>query len=385
MKITMERWIAACVLGCAFIAVWIIPSGPDSDEQAAFRWQLQRHGLENAVAQRQRALSAHARGLAAVYKSAEDAATARRVFGAARDASANQEIWFAPDVPDRSRRAVTELVSRERAARGEWSRRGPVGILVLTDTFTAIDHVKLPANYDRDRSVTTAVLPATSATGGRCVTVIRLRHRALDQPPALQEDRLPLDGCAFTDAFGTPGANVAEWLRKERYLYARRLAFERPKAELNIKRWPSDEGDIPGRACRGGDDRSCLAEAMLRESRDFWMWYSRRDLSVGVPDESWESTSRIEFYTDVLLESLQRELGPARFQRMWQSPKALPDAYFDQTGATFASWVRARLVRFYGPYRAGPLPAPSANLLTLILILFLAAISVRFAARPSVA
>ena len=118
MRITMQRWIAACVLACAFIAVAMIPSGPDSDDVPSYRWQSQQHGLENRVSQRQRAVAGHARGLAAEYKSAEDAAQAGRVFGPARAISALPDVWFAQDVPEQSRRvSATPAATGAAAAR----------------------------------------------------------------------------------------------------------------------------------------------------------------------------------------------------------------------------------------------------------------------------
>jgi hypothetical protein len=139
--------------------------------------------------------------------------------------------------------------------------------MIVADTATALDHVKLPMRFDRDRAVTTAVLPASSATGNRCVTVIRLRHAALVESPVMIDRRLPLDGCAFTDAYGAPGPRIAEWLRSERYLYARRLAIEQPKEEAGPRKYAWDDGDVFGRSCRGGDDSACIAGAMALVSR----------------------------------------------------------------------------------------------------------------------
>jgi hypothetical protein len=82
MKVTMQRWTAACVIACAFAGLVGAPSQTDSDDAPTYRWQAQERGLENRVLQRQRAVSGHARGLAAEYKGALDSAQAARVFGA---------------------------------------------------------------------------------------------------------------------------------------------------------------------------------------------------------------------------------------------------------------------------------------------------------------
>lgn len=383
MKITPERWIIGCVLASALAAVAFTPKAYDDDEINSYRWLSQNHTLENNVWLRQSAIMAHERGLLREYASAVDVQTAERAFGHQGADAAPLAMWFAPDVPENARRTIAMLVERERTERGPWRGHGPVGVLVITDTATAIGRVPLPQQFDRDRAVTTAVIPASSATAGRCVTVIRLRHRGLTGPPAISDDRLPLDGCAFTDAFGKPGPKIAEWLADQRYLFARRLSFAPSIDEKKFMRYAWDEGDVAVRACRGGDDSSCVAQAMQRDNVRNWMFFSMRpDRSLQLPEESWETMGRIGFAEEVILESLERDLGPARFQRMWQSTKTLPEAYRDQTGETLASWERERLTRLYGPYRIGPLPSPASNTLTIGLALLFLATTIRFAERP---
>ena len=80
--------------------------------------------------------------------------------------------------------------------------------------------------------------------------------------------------------------------------------------------------------------------------------------------------------------ALVRELGPARFQRLWQSPKSIEDAYFDATGEPIAAWLNRGLVRSRGPYRIGPLPDATALLLALIIVAACAASAMRWAKRP---
>jgi hypothetical protein len=87
-------------------------------------------------------------------------------------------------------------------------------------------------------------------------------------------------------------------------------------------------------------------------------------------------------FEETFLEAMARDLGPARFARMWKSQKPLADAYFDETGESLAGWVRARLVRLYGPYHTGPMPTPNSSLLTMIAILVMAAAAIRWAPRP---
>ncbi len=384
MRMSPGRWTLACLLGCALIAVTLLPPGYADDSHREYWWRPPIRLREDKMSRREGLALNHARLLTRNYKAALDAETANRLFGARRDSGADPIVWFAPDVPELLHRQVNELLANERAARGEWHGHGAVGVMVVTDTATKLDGVTLPSLYDRDRSMNTVVLPATPANGNHCVTVIRLRHRALAVPQSpLSTDRLPLDGCAFTDAFGAPGPKIAEWLRAARYSYARRLSLEEPKPADKRFYARYDLGDITSMQCRGGDDAACVEAAQgTGARRDSWWDSYWNDLSVRAPDESVERSGEIGGFELTFLEAMVRDLGPARFQRMWRSQKPLPQAYFDETGEPFAGWVRGRLVQFYGPYHTGPLPTPNSMLLTIVAILAMAAISIRWAPRP---
>jgi hypothetical protein len=225
------------------------------------------------------------------------------------------------------------------------------------------------------------VLPATAANGNHCVTIVRLRHRALSGEVSLPSDRLPLDGCAFTDAFGAPGPKIAEWLRAERYAYARRLSVAQPELPSKRVRYPYDQGSIQSMQCRGGDDAACIQAT--EQSQTWYRLYHYVPPWAAPSDvESAELYRDMGAFDETFLEAMVRDLGPARFQRMWRSQKPLPEAYFDETGEPFAGWVRGRLTQFYGTYHTGPLPTPSSALLAIVAILAMAAISIRWAPRP---
>jgi hypothetical protein len=385
MRMSPGRWALACLLGCALIAVTLPPGARDEDSLQDYWWRPPIRLREDRMAERVGMAYQHARLVTRNYKAALDVETAGRLFLMRHDSAAEPVVSFAPDVPEFLRKQVSELVANERAARGEWRGHGAVGVMVVTDTATRLDGVLLPSLYDRDRPVTSVVLPATAANGDHCVTVVRLRHQSLTgHTSLLPADRLPLDGCAFTDAFGAPGPKIAEWLRESRYSHARRLSFEQPKADENRRFYsPYDEGGIVSMQCRGGDDAACV-EAAVGADRDrapFWDSY-RNDLSVRAPDESPELLGEVGGFDETFMEAMVRDLGPARFQRVWRSQKPLPEAYFDETGEPFAGWVRGRLIQFYGPYHTGPVPAPESALLTIVAILALAAMSIRWAQRP---
>jgi hypothetical protein len=384
VKFTPARWIFGCLLGCALLAITFLPAGPNGDDPTVdYWWRSPIRIREDAIRPRYNALWRHTILLSRSYKAATDVETANRVFGAHHETSGNPILWFGPDISQGVRARVEHIIGAERAARGESAGRGAVGVMVVSDTATMLGGVKMPSLFDRDRALITAVLPATRQNGNHCVTVIRLRHRALTQTPAeLSTDRLALDGCAFTDAFGAPGPQIGDWLKATRYTFARRLSYA-ANDSLMKRRWNwFDEGDEQSRRCRGGIDSACVASAASNGRYDDWFGWRPPDLSVPTPDESAEEYGELNSPRDSYMEGLARDLGAARFQRMWRSAKPLPDAYFDETGQSFASWVRGRELEYHGPYHIGPMQPPSSAFLTILSVLVLAAITIRFAPRP---
>ena len=201
------------------------------------------------------------------------------------------------------------------------------------------------------------------------------------------ERRGLLDGCAFYDAFGTPGPQIAAWLTSERFEFARSLSFAPPdSAATAAERWGYDNyfwTDERYARCGGGDLESC--SAMLREPRSIYIWTYRNDNSVAPPAESQEITEPSRGFNATLLNALVRDIGPERFERVWQSPQPLEAAYLAATGEPLAAWVNRRVVAFGGPYHIGPLPTPTSALLTILAIVLALALSSRLAQRPRAA
>ena len=208
---TPGRWILACITGCLIVAAALLPPPVSDDELFYISWRPEWNGHERTLERRTQIARAHAGLLMRAYSNAHDEAAAQRLFGPARASgptpAANDSvlIWFDSDVPDAARHRIKQIVAAEDSARGSWRGKGAVGILVFTDTATAMDGVGLPWGRS-GLSVATKVLPVSKATGGRCVTVVRLGHAVLARGDTIAADRQLLDGCAFYDAFGEPGA-----------------------------------------------------------------------------------------------------------------------------------------------------------------------------------
>jgi hypothetical protein len=383
VKFTPARWVFACLLACALTAITLLPAGYDRDDPTVdYWWRSPIRIREDAIRPRYNAIWAHTNLLSRSYTAATDVETANRVFGAHHETSGNPILWFGPDISPDVRARAGHIIANERAARGEWAGRGAVGVMVVSDTATMLGGVKLPPLFDRDRALFTSVLPATPQNGDHCVAVIRLRHHAMVRAPGeLSADRLALDGCAFTDAFGAPGPKIADWLKASRYTFARRLSYSANDSVIKRGGYWFDEGDEQSKRCRGGIDSACVANVPSNARYDGWYGW-RLDLSVPTPDESLEEFGVLGDIRDSYMEGLARDLGAARFQRMWRSAKPLPDAYFDETGQSLAAWSRRRELEYHGPYHIGPMQPPSSAFLTVLSILVLAAISIRFAPRP---
>jgi hypothetical protein len=392
---TPGRWVAMCVLGCALMAVTLLP--PDlSGDDLYFGWRPRVHSHEQMMQQRAQIWRWHGQQLWMAYQVASDAETAQRVFGS-RPSNVSGPfkpvIWFDSDVPGAARRAVSEAIAAEVAARGEWHGHGAVGLLVFMDTATTLGGAPMPWAFLGNLTLTTQVLPANRATGDRCVTVVRLGPKALTgDPSAIPADGLLLDGCAFYDAFGAPGPAISAWLYRERFAFARTLSFA--SADTTLSQIPLYARNLfyiddEARArCAGGDLAACATTLHRSEAGNLsWSYY------WGSPDRSVPASASHEStrlfngasHSDSPLQLLVRDLGPARFQRVWQSPRPIEQAYFDVTGEALAGWLRRQLVSYAGPYHIGPLPTPTSALLTIVAIVALMAASVRFAKRPTVA
>ncbi len=380
MKLSFGRWTLACLFGCALIAVALLPPERDEDPLWYYRWQSPLRVREADMQLREGLSFNHSRLLAQSYSAALDAQNAKREFGGIRDSAAEPVVRFAPDIPAFARREVMERLASERASRGELHGHGAVGVLVVTDTATTIDGVHVPA-YTNDRT-STVVLPPSPENAYHCVAIVRFRHRALSMQGTLTKRPL-LDGCAFMDAFGAPGPKIAESLRVSRYARARRLSVTPGDSSAKTRVWLGDQGGVVEMKCRGGDDGACVDFASAIGPQGWYSYYGRwNDLSVNTPDESPDSYRDPLGVDELLLESLERDLGPSRFQRMWKSQKTLAEAYFDETGEPFAGWVRTQLVSTYGSYHIGPLAKTDSLFITAVSIALLFGISLRYAPRP---
>lgn len=388
MTITVKRWIAGCVLGCLVLAVLLLPPQANDDPFYRWtpRWSTREQGLDVRVQNRR----VHGRLLWQAYRAAHDVDVARREFGAKAPGAAatgGMPVWFDADVPVATRREVSRLLAVDDSARGTWRGKGGVGVLVFTDTATAVDGIHLPWGFNSGLIASTTVLLPTRETGDRCVTVIRVGHLALLGGGAIPPDRGLLDGCAFYDAFGKPGPQVAAWMDSTKVSFARTLSFAPPDSmTVRLRRWGYEDSfysDSHLARCAANDVGACSALARVTAIPFYWRYW--HDASVALPAEADEMDQRARGFSATLLDAMVRDIGPERFERVWQSPKPLDSAYFDETGEPLGTWIHRRVQLVDGPYHIGPLPTATSAVLTIVTIMLSLAVAVRFAQRPAAA
>ncbi|MDX2184307.1 MAG: hypothetical protein SFW08_10010, partial [Gemmatimonadaceae bacterium] len=218
-------------------------------------------------------------------------------------------------------------------------------------------------------------LPATP--NDACVVSLRVRFTGDDQA-AMQRAQYVADAgpCVFVSAFGLPGTAIRAWLDSTEWIAATGWLVPTVREPVQrAKRFPErsvaatlrvfDALDpwrgaarfdaAPLLSCIGGRDTGCVDAAMMpQRSRlpdvarpafgvlrlPIWRTYEVLP-EVGADGELYNGDHQI-FAAD-LLPTLLRELGPVRFQRVWQSSLPLPESYARETGEPFAAWARRYL------------------------------------------
>ena len=280
------------------------------------------------------------RRLASAYRDASDMALAARVL-TAKAAVGEPELWFAPDVPDVARRSVKKVLDLHKSSRGAWHGKGPVAVMVITDTAQTLAGHKYarPSTHVGVR----AILPSPE-TGGRCVAVVRLRGAALRQELFMGWDKPLLDACAFFDAFGEPGPRIRATLDSAFFISARVYLPAAPDSVRRVRDRSAllesvgSGSDVDLYRCSAGQlvvcDSVVLAAAATRRSREFFLWASlptETRLPVTAEDDYWRSGA--------LVDAIAANLGPDRFQQMWISREPLADAYRSVAGQAIGQLV----------------------------------------------
>jgi hypothetical protein len=387
MKITFERWIMIAFVGCLVLAVAVLLA--DGSQSSAPWSDVKTHSPEDAWVRRMQARAHHFFDLESVYKGVYERTEAEHVFGATPGKIGTLELRFTNDVPQAFRTAFTRAVNDERTERREWTGHGKVGMLVMVDTSTRVNGVELVRLRGAWNGTYTRTIPPEPATGDRCVVVVSIPNgdpwsRLLEGRPIGPMHPL-LDACAFYDAFGPPGPQINRELLDAHYAFARAYTPSPPpdtSKHPSEYRWVYGGGTHVGR-CLAGSDTMCIATWMgTDDGFGDYEWQPKLGDWIGITRirGPWRT---VRYVTQ--LSRMAIKVGPQRFAKIWQSPKTIDAAYFDETGETLGAFIRENMAADFGAYRAGPYPPWFSTALTLFAIAATFAAALRFSPRPKIA
>ena len=388
MKITWERWIVASALACGLIGAVLLPSRNDEKygDRTLYRWQVDKYNAMNAISQRRYRRLNHEDGLWHALRARLMIEQAQRILAGRSENAGEPFVWIDNRFPQALRDSITASLARDRKERGEWHGHAAVALLVV------VDSLKSPTDSFNRRHFSTQLFPPSPETSGYCVTAIRIGAHAPTNGAALPPSAKLLDGCAFYDAFGVPGPEISKWLERQWYSHARYLSLAPPDSAPPRPAWPYEYSGAYTSRCGGGEQNACLLTIGQGEMDTTAMnaWnsayeYRETDRSIPAWEKSieWPLSSSTKFSNMQFLSDLARDLGPARFQRVWTSKLGLPEAYFEVSGETLAAWINRRVVAEYRQtYQIGPMPPSVAILAAVLACLTVLALSLRFSRRP---
>lgn len=336
MNRTVRYWLIATGLTCALAGALVLAI--ENDDNTCFFGYCGFFPLRGIRVQLQ-AAAAHERRLITAYRAATDLALAARVLPTT-PAVGEPAIWFAQELPEAIRRTVRAAIDSERAVRAPWRgrSRSRIGVLVLADTASKFEG----RSVQRGSPVDVRSLYPSAATGGRCITVIRLRAGAVREGVTWSRSRPLLDACSLLDAFGPPGPAIAAALDSGAYHAARLYT---PAAPDTVRRSRAlyaiaSSYDLPMYRCAVRDDVDCaelVHAAISRRPREdeFSYWTGQR-----LVDPPFATDENNRWQRGAFMDAIAADLGPARFEKFWKSTAPVLDAYREASGRSIGDLIR---------------------------------------------
>lgn len=369
MALSVRRWIAAALVGCAGLAVALLP--PEIEPPAQLARQFDRDVSPTAQIGR----AARRDQQALLYLERRD--DALRLLRAARVARPTAAFLVDPRV--RNPRGRDGLPPRLRAfaAAFDSSARALAPLdsgvqLVLLATQSAQRSAPGVGGSVTLRGVSYLLPPITD--GRVCLLIVAVDVR-LAPPPDI------LGPCAFYGAFGLPGAGVAQWLRATAHYGAGASdwATVRPPHTLDVTdmlRFMS-LGDIwtavgysgltmDGAACASGRLSRCRT---LVDAGPYALW-AHPTLRAGplaeVSTRLWLDDEQQWFLADLV-----RTMGRERFARFWRSPLPRDSAFQATFGMPMEEWTHRWIHARRPAVRIGSAIRASSALVSLAIAMLL--------------
>jgi hypothetical protein len=326
MALTWPRWIAIAT-GSALVVIGIcfarmsrqVP--PTSTEHAMWNLAETYAGEAHRMAARYRVLllrdSLQAKGLLATE---------------------GQRVIVDPRLDGPARLEIESAIRRANTLASIPAPRTPVVVAFVIDTARSVRGVSLYS-----RLAVHYLLPSASLSP--CTVLVRVGSGigAFElERVTRQFHRDPfvnglLGPCAFYAAFGPPGADITQWLRKTGYAFTLAADWSvsvrsDPHAfsMLGRSRWREDWNpgdDLPH--CRAQKPVACSTEIQAIRGRDMQAVWG------GVVDQVREDRFLSEDWRGVggrLLSDMVRQYGEERFARFWRSDLPVADAFREATG-----------------------------------------------------
>jgi hypothetical protein len=374
MALTFSRWTVIVGLGCAGVALALLPVPPRTVTRSFMAAQSTR--LQRVTGQLERArdtleLVALGDSVLDIVRKSPPAAGGKPTIldlGAAtvderRAFALNVDAWW-PDTGLDSSVSVALVLAGDSRHNG-WQPR----------------HM-LPASGD----------------GRTCVTLIptntwKLASR-MPGPRALElRFSSELGPCLFMAVYGRPGPHIEQWLGGRGLDFIGYLdpsgrtiveSIDLPddelmKASLMEIEWAVYGTTMPlGIPCLYGDVEQCAKGVEPFDN-------ALRPVRPGfrAPSLPW----RVPFgrLTSSFLADLHREIGPEQFRAFWHSPGTVDEAFRQATGQSLGEWTHHWAVGHRGMFRSGPLPEHRSVLRVAGLSLLLLGISLVYSVRRTVA
>lgn len=333
MTSATKRWLlwtpaAGLVLMLALLSM-------DDSRYDCFLNVCQGGAIKSATRQRE-AASIAVRTRWAELRALDDIAAATRLLPAAIPANGPAAIVFSADIAEPVRQMVRRALDAEREARAPWHSRGRVVVVVASDTAQLIG----PGNerqwrLGRSEAVAIRVLPPSALTDGRCVTVIRLRARALREGIVFDPNRPAMDACAFVDAFGVPGRAIAAGLDASRWRAAGILTPSLPdsigRLRHRIVLAGGAYGSLENTPCLGGDTIACtqLITDQISSRVEYATFSEPGRLDIPFVTGGTDVYGRA---ASMLLDAIVSDIGPAAFEKVWKSDEPFAAAYAASSG-----------------------------------------------------
>lgn len=419
MALTFRRWVTIVVLVCAAVAIWQLPArgaGATRLRQSTLpqadggRGYLFRHGWPDAST-KLGAATLHLRLL-----QLRDSVFTPHTLAAA---DSGMMVLTDRQFPDSIRQFVSATIHQAWQS-NQPGHQVPVIVAVVLDTTTTLDGYPIGQSGFGDAHV----FPPDSGSRacrvlvreGRGVTQLyakrmRLfaRSMVLGNVPSTSESTI-LGPCLLYATYGMPGPTVAAWLSQTdwratraiaasrqsptwlddyRYTYSWRFGGVIPGADQAdvawaVRSWLSDNGI----ACISGHDGRCV-DGFVRPVvaiKDERAWQRNViDIGGGWASLGFPRTESLGSASGWVISDMIHDLGPARFEKFWQSSASLPAAFEAAAQQPLGSWLHAWATRTYGQDVLGPFIAKRGLVAGILVLLAAIPVAMLFARERRVA